>query len=196
MSLLKLLGIRKSCVPLSSGTLPIQCGVKKKVISSAKAGKAPRAVWSLFVFLYSTVENYEWFKESVTVLYCLTPEERAKEVFGYMQQGISCFRKWNIVPLVPKFPADADFSSNWEASCLVFPRCFSVRFVSSWNMKHLVLCYPSEAEMLHPWLYPRLSAELNQHNRALKTFSWSLLQHNDGKQMPVCLSREGSLLNT
>lgn len=50
--------------------------------------------------------------------------------------------------------------------------------------------------MLHPWLYPRLSAELNQHNRALKTFSWSLLQHNDGKQMPVCLSREGSLLNT
>lgn len=81
MSILKLLGIRKSCVSLSSGTMPVQCGVKKEIGCSAEAGKAPRALWSLFVFLYSTVENYAWFKESVIVLYCLTPEERPKEVF-------------------------------------------------------------------------------------------------------------------
>lgn len=133
------------------------------------------------------------------MLYCLTVEGRAKEAFGYVQQGSSRSLKWNIVLLVPKSPADTDSClspSNQEASCPVFPRCFSVCFVSSWNMKHRVLCYPSEAKMFHPWLYPRLSAELNQHDGALKTSSWSSPQRNDGRRMPVRLSREGSLLNT
>lgn len=57
-------------------------------------------------------------------------------------------------------------------------------------------CYLTEAEILHLWPYPRLSAELKQHDGALKTLSWDSLQCNDGKQMPVCLSQKGCLLNT
>lgn len=65
VSLSRLLGIRKSCVPLTSGTMSILRGVTKEVFSSAKAGKALRAVWSLFVFLYSTVENDGCFKKQI-----------------------------------------------------------------------------------------------------------------------------------
>lgn len=62
-------------------------------------------------------------------------------------------------------------------------------------MKYHVLCYLSELEGLHPWLSPRLCAEVNCASGTLQTFSWSSLQHSDNKGMSIGLSREGSQLN-